>query len=36
VPLIAVVDDNGRSLFFGTGVPDSGRFRAAVRKAGIE
>ena len=36
VPLIAVLDDSGRSLFFGTGVPDGARLRAAVRKAGIQ
>ena len=35
VPLIAVLDDAGRSVFFGTGVPDKTRFRAAIRKAGI-
>jgi len=36
VPLVAVLDDGGRSLFFGTGVPDGVRFRTAVRKAGIQ
>ncbi len=36
VPLIAVLDDSGRSLFFGTGVPDAARLRTAIRKAGIQ
>ena len=35
VPLIAVLDGVGRSVFFGTGVPEGSRFHAAVRKAGI-
>ena len=35
VPLIAVLDDMGRSLFFETGVPNRRRFRAAIRTAGI-
>lgn len=35
VPLVAVLDGAGRSVFFGTGVPDSARFRSAIRKAGI-
>lgn len=36
VPLIAVLDDMGRSVYFGTGVPSVSRFRTAIRKAGIE
>jgi len=35
VPLVAVLDDEGRSLFFETGVPNRNRFRAAIRAAGI-
>lgn len=36
VPLIAVLDDAGRSVFFGTGVPSNARFRSAIRKVGIQ
>ena len=36
VPLIAVLDAGGRSLFFGTGVPSGARLRAAIRKAGVQ
>jgi hypothetical protein len=35
VPLIAVLDAAGRSVYFGTGVPNGARFRSAIRKAGI-
>lgn len=35
VPLVVVLDDQGRSLFFETGVPNRKRFRTAIRTAGI-
>ncbi len=35
VPLIAVLDDHGRTVLFQTGVPHRGRFRKALRSAGI-
>ena len=35
VPLVAVLDEHGRSTLFQTGVPDRGRFRKALRTAGI-
>lgn len=35
VPLVAVLDGAGRSVFFATGIPDRTRFRSAIRKAGI-
>ena len=35
VPLVAVLDGAGRSVFFATGIPDRARFRSAIRKAGI-
>ena len=36
VPLIAVLDREGRSTMFETGAPGRGRFTKAVRAAGIE
>lgn len=36
VPLIAVLDGQGRSTLFETGAPSPGRFAKAVRAAGIE
>ena len=36
VPLIAVLDREGRSTMFETGAPTRGRFARAVRAAGIE
>jgi hypothetical protein len=35
VPLIAVLDDEGRSVLFQTGIPERRRFRKAIRSAGI-
>jgi hypothetical protein len=36
VPLIAVLDREGRSTMFETGAPNRSRFTKAVRAAGIE
>jgi hypothetical protein len=36
VPLIAVLDEEGRSTMFTTGNPGPGRFARAVRAAGME
>lgn len=35
VPLVAVLDDKGRSVFFQTGVPERRSFRKALRSTGI-
>jgi len=35
VPLIVVLDDEGRSVFFEAGVPNRKRFGTAIRSAGI-
>ena len=36
VPLIAVLDREGRSVMFETGAPNRNRIRKAIRAAGIE
>lgn len=35
VPLVVVLDADGRSVLFETGKPDGGRLDKAIRKAGI-